>query len=44
MVKEYINGQMVINIKVSGKIIKEMEKDFFNNQMEKFMKEIGRMI
>lgn len=44
MAKEYMNGQMVINIKENGNKTKEVVKVSSNNKMEINLKVIGKMI
>ena len=43
MAKEFINGQMVINIKENGHRIKDREKVALNKQMEINMMVNGKM-
>lgn len=44
MVKEYKLGQMELDMKATGKIIKHMEKENFGMLMEIFFRENGKMI
>jgi hypothetical protein len=44
MVKEFIHGQMAVDMKVNTKWIKNTDMEFTNGQMVEYMKAVGIMV